>query len=66
MKPIHAVKRLVPLTLVAVATILAQTPAAKKPLTFNGKVEAVRSDPVCTVAGETVVWSATVQPCVPG
>ena len=41
MKPIHAVKRLVPLTLVAVATILAQTPAAKKPLTFNGKVEAV-------------------------
>ena len=41
MKPISAVKRFVALTLIAAATILAQTPAAKKALTFNGKVEAV-------------------------
>ena len=41
MKPISAVKRFVALTLIAAVTILAQTPAAKKPLTFNGKVEAV-------------------------
>ena len=44
MKQISAMKRFVVLcaiTLIATVTTLAQAPAAKKPLTFNGKVEAI-------------------------
>ena len=44
MKPVSAMKRfmaLCALTLIVAVTSLAQTPPAKKPLTLNGKVEAV-------------------------
>ena len=44
MKSISAMKQcaaLCVLALIATVTMMAQTPAAKKPLTFNGKVEAL-------------------------
>lgn len=41
MKRIFAMKRLVALCAITIVAAVAQTPAPKKPLTFNGKVEAV-------------------------